>query len=121
MVTAPDLDAIDAWIEALEEGAFEQAVAELHRDGRHCCLGVAGFLGGLSDDELNDASLLSELRPERYRALGLDVGDVHEPDAEDVLAALNDTGLGFDQIAHVLREELLKPLQKAYREAGCIQ
>ena len=132
MTTAPDLEAIEEWIEALEEGAYEQTIGDLcdESGGGHCCLGVAASLSGKSDEDLYGRSLLSLPFPELHDRIGLSLpghfgDDANLADgeyAEDVLMTLNDIrALTFDQIAHVLREELLKPLQKAYREAGCIQ
>ena len=115
-----DIDLIEEWIEALEEGAFEQGRRRLRcpNTGKHCCLGVGASVAGVADSHLDGWSMLSgDLAPvaERLGLCLLQAGGNDWPfDTETTLAILNDKpGLGFDQIAAILRTELLEPLRRA--------
>lgn len=110
---APDVEAIEDWIEALESGEYKQGKKFLLCGGRYCCLGVAARSVGVSDGAIEDRFYLTTTRASAAVAVGLGPGLIPD-DAEGALATLNDDHrLTFDQIAYVLRECLLKPLKEA--------
>jgi len=116
-----DIELIEDWIEALESGDFEQEREQLHGGNRHfCCLGVGALVEGFSPRDMVYMEVASDLNGsvlgDMLREL---VANPPNNNSEGQLAILNDEwGLTFDQIAYILRRELLAPLKKALREAA---
>lgn len=113
----------DAWVRALRSGAYAQgdgvltAVAD---DGteRHCCLGVASYIAGLPrklEDGVRtfvyaDGRSTAAAPPRLRVALGLTGPFGELPGLETSLAALNDSGESFLEIATRIQRGDLGPL-----------
>lgn len=119
------------WVERLRSGEYEQGTGHLQRDGQFCCLGV---LCEMAVEKGVIEKVPSQLDPKMtmYGGNGVWDGGILTPDVRDwaglesvspilpvdqftgdgrgartrVLAALNDRGLSFDQIADLIEEHL---------------
>ena len=99
------LPTIEEWACALESGEFEQCREALRVDDKYCCLGVHAELSGVEYDE-NSMYLFpggpSSWANPLVEAYGMDC--TGEPAATwRGLAAENDSGTSFDEIATILR------------------
>lgn len=47
------------WVEALRSGKYKQGQYSLYSNGYYCCLGVAGLMNGLSNEEMYNKSSLA--------------------------------------------------------------
>lgn len=89
----PELKA--KWVEALRSGKYTQGKDRLQRSGCYCCLGVLQVIHPIpseTDDELLDITEATKL--------GLNFT------AQAVLAAMNDEGRSFEQIADYIEDAL---------------
>lgn len=50
----------DKWLKALRSGKYEQGSGKLCKNGKYCCVGVAGKIQGLSDDTMFDKGIFSD-------------------------------------------------------------
>ena len=90
----------DKWVKALRSGKYQQAREELYAEGLgHCCLGVLRHCvtGRNKYNDKDEHTLLSLKFCDR---VGL------APSMQGDLAALNDDGQSFDQIADYIQEHL---------------
>lgn len=91
------------WVEALRSGKYQQAKSYLVRDGGYCCLGVLANIAGVSDERMGGEAALREL-PEVLAFVGLrDIAGRYDDDR--ALAAENDRGRPFDDIADIIESE----------------
>jgi hypothetical protein len=98
------------WVEALRSGEYEQAIRRLHREGAHCCLGVACRVAGLTDEELGGyANLTHQRRWGKVRdffGLRDGFGSYNVDDGYSrCLTDDNDEGKSFAQIADIIESE----------------
>lgn len=114
----PELKA--RWLEALRSGRYQQGRgALLHRgdgDEEYCCLGVLGYLCGASKGMLEGNQVLDDVKledilgswtPDRKGQFPFDPTrpETHIS-AQRRLAALNDTGKSFSEIADYIEANL---------------
>ena len=99
----------DKWVKALTSGEYEQATGELvSPDGGYCCLGVAGKVCGLEDEDMvHEGNIVWEHvekandggNGNRADVLGLTMLYTNEQ-LQDKLANFNDdAGWSFKRIA----------------------
>ena len=111
------------WVEKLEDGTIEQAQGRLAEDEKRCCLGVAcdqGVDDGLlvrksfrsegygyvaPGSPVADKDLLPAVMVERLGLATRDGRFVNVTEGAVSLAALNDRGATFREIAAVIRSE----------------
>jgi hypothetical protein len=90
------------WLKALRSGKYEQAKGSLKKDGGYCCLGV-----------LRDVINPNSRAGDEYlcKTHSLLVGLPHEGSSNEVgtqydLAAMNDAGKSFKEIANYIEKRL---------------
>lgn len=107
----------EAWLEALRSGDYEQDTGVLKTaDGAYCCLGVLGMLVGVEEERLQSCEHLSGVG--RDDLLGpwwpvdapstmftADDPKTHTT-IQRKLAAMNDKGWSFDEIADWIEANL---------------
>ena len=86
------------WTAALRSGKFKQCTNTLHRNGGHCCLGVAEIVLGLKSED--SKVLEGEDFPEIIR--GKAGKNPHVAD----LTEMNDNGKTFSEIADYIEANL---------------
>ena len=110
----------EQWLHALRSDKFKQGRDYLHKDGRHCCLGVlcelavdAGVIDAFKAEgrptmygEYGETSLPPEVQ--LWAGLREDIPSVSvEIEGEQQhLASLNDNGWTFKEIADIIEKEL---------------
>jgi hypothetical protein len=111
------------WIDALESGEYPQTSEFLRTEQGYCCLGVLCniYAKEKNNDEVqlnlweqfnDNYEILGEgliLPVEVKEWAGLDDTDVYYTDEDDekvYLAVLNDSGMSFNQIAQVIKENI---------------
>jgi hypothetical protein len=106
------------WIDALKSGEYQQTNSYLHTEQGYCCLGVLCDIyakeyddtaqWGPYDDHYNILGESLVLPPEVTEWAGLDDTDVcyYNEGKRVYLAALNDGGMNFNQIAQVIKENI---------------
>lgn len=105
------------WVEALRSGEFKQTEGALCARGRHCCLGVGCELAIRSgvtinrDDRQTRVAFdnFEDVLPDQViKFLGLKSDDGHFIAAGHIhktLAAINDAGTSFLEIADIIESE----------------
>lgn len=89
------------WIEALRSGRFKQTKQVLKCDGAYCCLGVLQTVSREMGTAVSKDPGDEYLRPTTaLKKLGLDFQDQVD------LAAMNDEGKSFKEIADYIEEKL---------------
>lgn len=110
------------WLTALRSGDYEQCTGKLHeKDDGFCCLGVLCdiYPGGRWEEgpdensvemvSCHGSSKSSQVLPHSLsKELGIDNSSVLIDDkgADNWLAALNDAGASFEEIADIIEEQL---------------
>ena len=110
------------WIDALESGEYQQTSEFLRTEQGYCCLGVLCniYAKEKNNDEVqlnlweqydDNYEFLGEglVLPEEVKEwAGLDESDVvyYDKGVRVYLAALNDSGMSFNQIAQVIKENI---------------
>lgn len=89
----------EKWIQALRSGDYKQGRKQLSQFDSYCCLGVACDLAIKEEIILSFSGSEGHLRsyPKVQEWIGLG-----SPGTNYALAALNDDGFSFDQIADLL-------------------
>lgn len=106
----------EQWLKALRSGDYQQGSNRLNRDGGFCCLGVLcdlhakkhriDWIDGQECQMYLNESVYLPTRVASWAGMGK-FGCIAKPDGHVVdLAALNDSGRTFNEIADVI-EELL--------------
>jgi hypothetical protein len=101
MTTETQDKLIADWVAALRSGEYKQAKGHLcgERTGGYCCLGVAGKLIGLTDDQLYTSnSYPAYTAVKDAYGLRTDLGYF----GNDGLAMRNDGGASFEKIADII-------------------
>ena len=99
------------WIAALRSGEYKQGSEFLKRDGKFCCLGVLTEINGWS---FENQTYLSEEGAEAVKAdAATGTGNLefmglpkYKDTTYPTLAAMNDAGVSFAEIADFLEEHL---------------
>lgn len=111
------------WLTALRSGTYQQGECSLaHPDYnddneflgmRYCCLGVAGKVMGLPDDQLKWAGIIADLREEKYlfppvlqQPITCMTPTGEKGNVVDRLTGMNDNGISFSKIADWIEENL---------------
>ncbi len=91
----------DQWLAALRSGEYRQGSGDLHKDGRFCCLGVyAHAVHGCIPSSMSYMASLSGYL-EIY-----DLGEGFGQSVQAELAAMNDNGQSFAQIADFIEANI---------------
>jgi len=110
----------EQWLHALRSDKFKQGRDYLHKDGKHCCLGVlcelavdAGVIDSFKAEGrptiyggYDEATLPQEVQDWAGLTEDIPVVSVEIDDEEQHLASLNDNGWTFKEIADVIEKEL---------------
>lgn len=130
-------EAVRLWLQALRSGEYQQGQSYLRRDDKYCCLGVAcevaiahgipvkkveigrGIISYVYDDADGSNQMLLRVVAEW---LGFDTANQHywnnpvvwteEGHTTQSLAALNDSGLSFADIADIIERNWLIPTEE---------
>lgn len=102
------------WLYALRSGAFSQTTAYLCRDGESfCCLGVLAVIDGKPPEALEEKTILDDvglaklLQPNTTPwGMVRDKYGFQDVSLQQILAAKNDTGKSFAQIADWIEANL---------------
>jgi hypothetical protein len=99
------------WVKALRSGKFIQGRSHLKLDGKHCCLGVLCELTPYKErfTEMRSSTRVGyniHLPEEIKKLVGMQsMNRVFKVEmSASVLAAMNDTGKTFEEIADVIEE-----------------
>lgn len=98
------------WLVALRSGEYPQASGSLYKQDiitGYCCLGVAGSICGMSNEELEDKGLFSESFFHEIDKLPVPkelIGIIGENDLVSILAHMND-GI-YDEKSGLTTEEI---------------
>jgi hypothetical protein len=106
-------EAREAWVQALESGKYPQTRNHLKDDNGYCCLGVLCEVLAVPNVREDDGAYIfnnearAVLPPEVGDFIGMEVSGGSMMDIRSSslpLAALNDRGVTFKEIARTLRE-----------------
>lgn len=91
------------WLNALESGRYKQTKNDLCKEGKYCCLGVAGKVLRINDNELLHRSMPSDLENSQKYPKAFIISATQNSDFSNELANMNDEGSTFKQIAAYIR------------------
>lgn len=98
------------WLKALESGRYRQTTGELLCNGKYCCLGVAGKVLRIHDNDLQGHCMPADLDLKNIKKYPTAI--VRKPEENDSiensefassLASMNDDGKTFKEIAAYIR------------------
>lgn len=107
-----DVDLKQKWVGALLSGKYPQGSGYLHYKGKYCCLGVLAEICGTVIS--TRAATLDDIRRDDllgpWTSTDCVPYDMYKPETMDTnqkkLAAMNDRGLSFKEIAAYIQENL---------------